>query len=745
MIIRTFKNIFLNYFICYLKVVCLSNLDTNCYFKQDNCTFAADNCNGKNYDKVLDLYTRPIPISDPSRYFPSITLSNRFHPYNLPRKSQEKSIDITKHISHNDQFNPQKLPSCLYSSYISSQNISTDDNLPRFDLAFCHLIESNQSALQNKDVPNLESTAQSNILLHQEKQFLFAQQYQLLPENSDKSNTKESESCVSDLKTPNALSSLINFHDEFDYKGTISYLEFLKKITLHNATPKSYEEQYDLKRAKKRLNLLLSRQERYVATADNKSLLSKCEEGDKLNMICNKYHNYTREYSMTRWKKIGIHIFRRLKSIQKEYDSILKSFIKLEEFVINSKEKNANDIVLNNIAKMNLDEIFIGELHAHSYKDLISSNIKNIFDNIFLKNKPCIWETQSNAQRLTYTVQELEHIFSYEIANLKSQDTDISNVIKVCWYFVDYEKVLFQDMDINMILEALNLPKMTETLVKLNECMKIDLFYEILVLIERYGKNLEQIIKKNHVVSTVFLLNALVINFQQINYTHSQSKSYEDLYKTSKVKINADIFYRGKLFEELLRNLENYETIANLYGMLNTCRFILNLVISRKSRSTLFFLQIPCLIAMILDESFISNKTQTKEFFAFILLLIKKKEIIYRQKEFYNDKIQYFFETNSPIIDKLVNFNLMLIKKYINLRQKRYLRRIFYEKCENVFKSLVALSQNIPKKDLKLKKLYASQLYWIMIFGKKSLIYSNNRNNISLLATNLRKKINELI
>ncbi|TBU03695.1 hypothetical protein CWI36_0878p0010 [Hamiltosporidium magnivora] len=568
MIITTFKNIFLNYLICYLNVVWLSDLDANCYLKQDNCTFAADNCIGKNYDKVSDLYTQPIPIGDPSRYFPSITLSNRFHPYNLHQKSQEKSIDITKHISHNDQFNPQKLPSCLYSSYISSQNISIDDDLPRFDLAFCHLIESNQSALQNKDVPNLESTAQSNILLHQEKQFLFAQQYQLLPENSDKSNTKESESCVSDLKTPNALSSLINFHDEFDYKGTISYLEFLKKITLHNATPKSYEEQYDLKRAKKRLNLLLSRQERYVATADNKSLLSKCEEGDKLNMICNKYHNYTREYSMTRWKKI--------------------------EFVINSKEKNANDIVLNNIAKMNLDEIFI--------------------------------ETQSNAQRLTYTVQELEHIFSYEIANLKSQDTDISNVIKVCWYFVDYEKVLFQDMDINMILEALNLPKITETLVKLNECMKIDLFYEILVLIERYGKNLEQIIKKNHVVSTVFLLNALVINFHQINYTHSQSKSYEDLYKTSKVKINADIFYRGKLFEELLRNLENYETIANLYGMLNTCRFILNLVISRKSRSTLFFLQIPCLIAMILDESFISNKTQTKEFFAFILLLIKKKK-----------------------------------------------------------------------------------------------------------------------
>ncbi|KAK1347307.1 hypothetical protein CWI37_0196p0040 [Hamiltosporidium tvaerminnensis] len=742
MVVITFNNILFNHLFGYLNVVWQSELDTSFYLEPNNSAFTGNDGIENYYYQASNYLNQAYSEINPSLCSPSSSLSNRVQTNYLSPYTQENPTNTVAYTAFNDQPNPQTVSSHLYSSDISSQNILPVEKLPRFDLAFCHSKESNQKALYNRDVPNFAPILQNNVLSHQEEYFLPTEQYQIPHENS---NNLDSENNVYDSEITNALSSLINFHETFDYKSTISNTEFFNRITNNIDACESLEATYNSQSHKEGLNIRLLKRKKFVATAENTVLLSSREEGYKIKMTCEVHHDNTRKLSMTRCKLLDIILSRQLKSIQEGYNSILKSFIKLKKFERDDKKNDINEIILKNIHELNLDKVFLDNLHAQSYKDLISSNIKHIFYCIFLKNKTFIRETKSHPQHLTYTVQELEQIFSSEIANLKSQDNDASNVLKICSFFVDYEKKLLRDMSISMILEALKLPKISGIFIKFYECLKIDVFYEILVFIERHEKNVEQIIKKNHVVSTIFLLNALAIDLDKKKSISSQGKIWENLHLTSRVRIYADTFYRGQLFESLLRNLEEYETKANCYGMLNTCRFLLNVVTFGKCRKTLLFLQIPCLIAMILNKSFKLDNRQIKEFFAFILLLIKKKKTINSQEKFYNDMIQYFFETNSSIIDHLVRFNIFLIEKYTNAGRKKHLGCIFISKCKNVFESLGALSQNIPQKDLKLKQLYASQLYWIMIFGNRSSIYSNNFRNITNLATNLERKINELI
>ncbi|TBU08543.1 hypothetical protein CWI36_0125p0030 [Hamiltosporidium magnivora] len=541
--------------------------------------------------------------------------------------------------------------------------------------------------------------------------------------------------------TPNTPNKLIDFLNNFEIKNMISDIESVGNESCVDSTQKIFEIDFS-ENHEERLNDMLAKTKKYAATADNLENLSRFKKKEISQFIHSRYKNYFQEYSMTRFKNSNITVLKRLKHMQTKYNSILEHLNIFEKMSLNNRKKYISNSISSITEKIHLNmKVKIGGksiLYIKHVIFIIEKNLKNIFmkEEIFNSNNV------APARKSAYTITNLELMISDKIMGFKKNDINISYIIDSCNFFVEYERILHENMNITILYEDLLLLKIKEELSKLKECVKKNIFYEISKFIELYEQNLEFHIKKRHFYSTIFLLSALVIKFDNINKLESTSGSEENIDASSSDIIALDVFLIGAIFEKLLRNLNNHDMKANCYGMLNTCRLFLNFINYRNKKRTLLFLQIPCFIAMVIDEAFEFDEIQFKEFLAFNLFLMK--ETSYANHDFLNDKIQYFWEINASVIDNIIIHNLFIVGKAKIISKKNSRLDILAKNLRDFLNSSVSSEKNMPFKCLQLKKLYVSQLYRMLILKERCILYQIEDSTSYRFFPRYEKKINEL-
>ncbi|TBU08009.1 LSM domain-containing protein [Hamiltosporidium magnivora] len=463
---------------------------------------------------------------------------------------------------------------------------------------------------------------------------------------------------------------------------------------------------------------------KYVSTADNSQYITTFEESQNIKGNLKRHNEYIREFSMTRFKITRNDILEKLKLMQMEYEDMLRSLLVIKESAISDEDKKSKKILYEGITEYVLAETNFTEQMKTKILDLIFGTIDNVFQHMFQTVEISTQKIESRLVRLSYSVNELENLYSDEINKIKISEIEIQDILKTCSTFVDYEKQIFGDLNISTIQESLKIPRITETLSRIKECMKNNMIYEILKFLELYEVNLQHHIKKNHLVSTIYLLNVLIIHLEKIDFVKFYHNYDTKTYGERKYVMCVKVFFIGTIFENILRNLNDHDTKANCYGILNVCRTILSIVSFNKKRGSLLSLQLPCLIAMVLEEAFEFDKKQLKEFVIFLFYLMKKT--VHREPDFYDDKIQYFLQINISIIENIVNTTVSFINEYKDSSFcNNKVDRIRID-CQMILENESDSSKSGNEICRKLKRLYISQLYYMIISRRK------NSTNVSL-------------
>ncbi|KAK1347305.1 hypothetical protein LUQ84_003278 [Hamiltosporidium tvaerminnensis] len=522
-------------------------------------------------------------------------------------------------------------------------------------------------------------------------------------------------------------------------QAIISNAETTATCVNTNATQNISEANPSAKPSEKEWNNMIAKTVKYVASADHSELLWRVKLEDRNKMIVENYKTYIREFSMTLFKKTSMKTLDKLKLMQCEYENILKLLIGSETWNLPQRNGMLANILSDNKTNLLNCESLIDTKETQIPLDLIIWNMNIILQNFFNKEKTPISQTESSFLNLTYSAHELEHMFADAIKLIEKCDTEITEVYKICCAFVDYEKKLFGDMSKHEIVASLKIPTIAETFSKLKRCMELNKVYEISVFIELHTKDPIRFLKQHYLVSTVFLLNALLIYLNEIDYrelyVHSDKKNY--MHKRSEMSKKA--FYIGQLFERLQRNIEGNDLKADFYGVLNCFRYHFKANTRQGNRNTLLLVQIPTLIAMVVDKSFCFTEKHFKELASFILYSIKNKDC--GCSEFYNDKFEYFLEKNLSSFGSIYKHVKSFVKDYKGVARRNSKIIKMSWAFQNILKNLSVECEKQLNKNIQLKRLYILQLYWISTFQYKCLAFYANHDNFCMMVSNIHRRI----
>ncbi|TBU07327.1 hypothetical protein CWI39_0334p0010 [Hamiltosporidium magnivora] len=695
---------------------------------------------------------------------PRYTISNRFHPYFLPQSISETPISShgyqrnvkTHFISPNtlacsstDERDPNRMYSTYYNKNFNcqKQNFKVPNKHPQpiEDISFVHSISKNITGNMLYDIPSIQN------------------------ESSMISSTATKDECFHSMPIPPLQDNMDSRKKMLDVnvcEGKISLVEPGKNISitsdfgcykeqnnqgiiLKGRTPDIIDDTNinqnisDMLRNGKTIEEIWSdlatKPREYIATSDNSKMSRTKVDFDKKKNIVNYFSNYFIEFSMTQFQKISKYLFIKLRAMQRDYENVFKFLVDAERFNSTEKEKYVRDNILSRIIEYTGQKKILPKEKIPEFIELIFSGINPIIQNKLLDKDASIPQIKLHSKHLKYSIYELENMFSAEIRNLETQDIDISNIINLCSFFVKYEKTLFGDMNISTIIEVLRILRLNETLSKLKECLNKNMIYEIYMFLELYEQNLVCYIRKHHVISTIFIIKTLYIHINRINYTDFFRALYKDVYSKQRFTLATQIFGAGRLFERLLRNLENQKIKADCYGMLSTFRLFFQVINFCDISHCLLKLQIPCLIAMIFDKSFLFNENQVNEFIAFLLYLMKITDN--HNEDFYSDKTKYFLEINNLLIDNITESIILFINKNRKIRSSKYEIEIIGEKCiQFLNNSSKTPEEEINQKD-RLQRLYISQLYWVIAFRSRATCFLLAHNNISRFFNTYYRKI----
>ncbi|TBU07489.1 hypothetical protein CWI38_0097p0040 [Hamiltosporidium tvaerminnensis] len=733
---RRLTNIFFYYLIGYGNAAFLPESESFLYEDQDNKALRAGNLNRDNNSQESYEYIRQSNVSENHLLSIPSTSSNRFQPYYKPHKSQENGVYGSENAFFNNQ--PENFPVTLHPGQSEPQYNIPGNLFPGIYFESYGVSSSNQNETYGY-VSNPMTVTQVHTFTYQEQQSTSPLIYQNLTNKQNQWNFIESESTgfTSDVVT--GLNSAILHPGIPECQYITSDAKLFNRPNKISAA-KSISETQNTGDTEKVWNEMINSKQTSIATADNTDLLSECTLEDKKIMTSFKFRNYFVEFSMTRFKNIDSAVFIKLKHMQEEYRLIREFFDIDANISSNNKKKIIARIVDSCFENIDFFKKSENETQIKLYISYIRWDIERIFQNIFLEDDISNLNTEFYVKNNLSTSKELERIFLKEIKKLENSNIDITYLSNLCTLFVNFEKS-YDDVNLNKMWESLSITTLPEVLLKLKNCMEENMFYEICRFLDLYQHNLENHIKKHHRISTIFILDVLHIHIDRIADIKFIHKESQNNFFDSKFTVSYNIYRVGKIFEELLKNLHNNEMRAYCYGMLNVSRFFFWVYSFRKKHGTLLFLQISCLIGMVLDIEFEFNQTKIKEFVVFILFIMKKTQ--HQQPEFYNDKVQYFLEINASIIDNIINFNIKKIREYdVSVRRNPH-----PNKRVNIFHtyfSYQAILGNItPNKDEIFKKLYTSQLYLIAVLGNKYTMHLHKQDHIFDGHTDLYKKINK--
>ncbi|TBU03364.1 hypothetical protein CWI39_0980p0010, partial [Hamiltosporidium magnivora] len=460
--------------------------------------------------------------------------------------------------------------------------------------------------------------------------------------------------------------------------------------------------------------------EKYVATADNSDLLWSSISEDKQIMDWAKITKYLREYAITKFQNNNEFCLITIKKLQSHYEKILKDINESSKWVESEREGKIFKIILNKKkSKWKQKMLQINE-NKTSIFQLIFYNLNKILMNL---SPPRTSTTQTEARSSDFevSIEKLEDFLNQEIRNLENLNTEISDFSKICSSFVHYERTIFLNKDKNEIVNSFPILKIEETLSKLETCMKQNIVYEILAFIYLHKAEPLKSIKKYHVISTYFILKALYIHLDKLKYRDYYTHSTSPKAPNSRYMMGAKIFYIGQLFEKLLRNLENSESKADSYGILNCLRFLLTVTRIGGNNSGLLKLQITTLIAMVIDESFSFDKNKSIEFAAFALQIMDITNN--KNRYFLNNKFEYFLEQNLSFFKNIKADERLYCVKDIKIVQSKAdicndligkFRQILDQSLEN---------ETNASRSLRFKEIYIWQLYWIVIHSNRAQVF----------------------
>ncbi|TBU15713.1 hypothetical protein CWI38_0308p0030 [Hamiltosporidium tvaerminnensis] len=476
--------------------------------------------------------------------------------------------------------------------------------------------------------------------------------------------------------------------------------------------------------------------DKYIAVADNSELLYSLDLNSRLRI---KKEKYKRELSMRRFKPTKIESLEKLNSMQRKYEDLLK-FLKESDL---NDEGNLREIFSPNMA--NSSTSLLESESSGNIKNVIVLNkfaiesMKSIILNIFSKNGTSNTQNELNFYDLNFSTNDFKALVEKAIFQVEIDSSDdISFIFNTCLSFVNYEEKLFGNKNMTEIVETLKLPKIENLFKKLKECMQINTVYEIMFFMDLYEKNKVEVIQ-HYVVSTVFLLNALCVYLPKTNYDDFFCDPNYAYYDNSKERISTAAFNVGLLFEKLLRNLKNHEIKADSYGLLNFLRYFFKTNSLNYYRRSMFSIQIPALIAIVLDDLFSFDECQLKEFASFVIYIIKCRKN--NEIDFYNDKFEYFIQNNIDSFSTVTECIKSFIKDYGEISDKgpeiQELRKRIKKILEEVPDSDAGMSS---KKNTPLRNIYLWQLIWNIALKKKSYAFYTNHSNIFVMVKNTLKK-----
>ncbi|KAK1350934.1 hypothetical protein LUQ84_000210 [Hamiltosporidium tvaerminnensis] len=276
------------------------------------------------------------------------------------------------------------------------------------------------------------------------------------------------------------------------------------------------------------IKYLLDQKKKYVATANNLDLLPLRFDGYSLSIYIEKYQDFIREYSMTRFRNSNEKNLKNLRTIQCNYKQYYNQF----KYALNSDGMFSNNTLIPEC-------LFKGYKDVKTYEEsinkemevcgrLIISSLKKGISNFYPSNSTNL---NSNNERMILSKEELKAKFEDE---LKSIDINIFNaeyLLNICSDFNKIEELSFHSMSTQEIIKnILEINGIKDILNPFDSPDQAILVHEILVFCNLYNEKIETSIKKNHVISMCFLGKALFnylnnIELKQLYLRASQIKN----------------------------------------------------------------------------------------------------------------------------------------------------------------------------------------------------------------------------
>ncbi|KAK1347332.1 hypothetical protein CWI38_0032p0080 [Hamiltosporidium tvaerminnensis] len=526
----------------------------------------------------------------------------------------------------------------------------------------------------------------------------------------------EMQNIIDKAKTNNARSST---NQE---SGKMSESSNQDKICFENRTNTDVDNRS--RTLENQIREMLHKMEKYIATANNLALIPLFVDKDSLQTNIKSVGDKIREFSMTRFRNSDKYLLISMYVMQRTYEYNFKNF----KHLLNTGSINANNTLFPKClferfkgSKNHFSESRNKELEICS--SLILSGLKSTISNFY---PSLATNTDHNSEKNLISNDELNLKFQNELKNIEKNISNQEYFVNICSCFNDIEEKSFDSMfALEKIKNILKINSIYDILNLLTNSTQTILVYEIKVFLNLYSKDIEKRIKKNHVISMCFFLKALVnyfgnINLEKLYLTKNKNQERAEKIKLLRLEVCKKLFFVGKLFENLLRCLKNHETKANFYGLLNVCRFHNLILKSYTNDVTLFSLQIPLYISMILELSIDFDSETTIEFISFILFVVKQEKLTYA--DFYNDKFEYFLEKSNVNVKNIIKKNHDFTAKDNIYSQST----ADMDNCTIIAKDFLDRDKTKNNKNRRLKTLYISQLNYMVLLKKKNLCFLSN-------------------
>ncbi|TBU01186.1 hypothetical protein CWI36_1414p0010 [Hamiltosporidium magnivora] len=465
------------------------------------------------------------------------------------------------------------------------------------------------------------------------------------------------------------------------------------------------------------IKYLLDQKKKYVATANNLDLLPLRFDGYSLSIYIEKYQDFIREYSMTRFRNSNEKNLKNLRTIQCNYKQYYNQF----KYALNSDGMFSNNTLIPEC-------LFKGYKDVKTYEEsinkemevcgrLIISSLKKGISNFYPSNSTNL---NSNNERMILSKEELKAKFEDE---LKSIDINIFNaeyLLNICSDFNKIEELSFHSMSTQEIIKnILEINGIKDILNPFDSPDQAILVHEILVFCNLYNEKIETSIKKNHVISMCFLGKAL--------FNYLNNIELKQLYlRASQIKNE----YEKKC-------LKNQELKANFYGLLNICRFHNLICKLYRYDYLLFSLQIPLYISMVLEMNIVFDSETTIEFVSFILFVFKQENLDY--PDFYNDKFEYFLEKSDLNSENIIKNNWDIVNKYLIQTIITWLKGA----CIFILENFLENDKIENNKNRRLRILYISQLHYMNFYKSKNLCFPDQRNRMYEYVKRIYERVEE--